>query len=84
MSRLQRSDDELRRMYDDIVRARADHRTTLARRWDRDAVSLTREAWLGALERYVGALDGRRLPTPRTVHADLAMLRILCRRTRSR
>jgi hypothetical protein len=35
--------------------------------------------WLEALERYVVALDERRLPVPRLIHSDVEILRNLCR-----
>ena len=72
-------DTELQELFDDVLRARAVHRRLLGRRFDHTAVLLTRMDWLEALERYVVALDERRLPVPRLIHSDVEILRNLCR-----
>jgi hypothetical protein len=74
-----RRDPELQGLFDDITRARDDHRRELGKRMDPTLVSFTRRAWRDALVRYVAGLEERSLPTPPTIHRDLEILEALCR-----
>jgi hypothetical protein len=70
-------DAELRRLWEDLERAREVHRDCLRGRQDLRQELLTRADVLGALEDFVAALANRHVPIPPRLQREVALLKNL-------
>ena len=72
-------DDDLRRLWDVLDRARGVHRACLRGRQDAVLETVTRVDVLGALEEFITALETRKLPVPPRLQREVKILQNLTR-----
>jgi hypothetical protein len=72
-------DEDLRRLWNALDRARQVHRECLRGRQDSVLEMVTRVDVLGALEDFIGALDARKVPVPPRLQREVKILQNLTR-----